>query len=54
MHYASYVLLHHVMGEIEGHRHSWCYVEGGMGGVSAAIAASAQSHGAEIVTGMVN
>lgn len=50
----SYVLLHHVMGETEGRRHSWSYVEGGMGGVSSAIAASAQSHGTEIFTGMVS
>ena len=42
------------MGETEGRRHSWSYVEGGMGGVSSAIAASAKSHGAEIVTGMVS
>ena len=42
------------MGETEGRRHSWSYVEGGMGGVSSAIAASAQSHGTEIFTGMVN
>ncbi|XP_065882913.1 pyridine nucleotide-disulfide oxidoreductase domain-containing protein 2-like [Dysidea avara] len=49
---SGYVLLHHVMGETEGRRHSWSYVEGGMGGVSSAIAASAKSHGAEIVTGM--
>jgi len=48
------VLLHHVMGETEGRRHSWSFVEGGMGGVSSAIAASAQSHGTEIFTGMVS
>lgn len=47
------MLLHHVMGELEGHRNSWGYVEGGMGRVSAAIAAAAQSHGAEITTDTV-
>ena len=46
----SYVLLHHVMGELEGRRNSWGYVEGGMGNISASIAAAAQSLGAEIST----
>ena len=35
---SGYVLLHHVMGELEGVRHAWGYPEGGMGAVSAAIA----------------
>ena len=42
------------MGELEGRRNSWGYVEGGMGRVSAAIAAAAQSHGAEITTDTVS
>ena len=50
----SYVLLHHVMGELEGHHNSWGYVEGGMGRVSTAIATAAQSHGAEITTDTVS
>jgi len=41
------------MGELEGHRNAWGIVEGGMGRVSAAIAAAARSHGAEIVTDTV-
>lgn len=41
------------MGELEGRRNSWGYVEGGMGRVSAAIAAAARSHGAEINTDVV-
>lgn len=41
------------MGEQEGRRNAWGYVEGGMGRVSAAIAASAQSHSAEITTNTV-
>ena len=45
-----YVLLHHVMGELEKEKGSWGYVEGGMGGVSNAIASSARSHGASIFT----
>lgn len=50
----SYVLLHHVMGELEGRHNAWGYVEGGMGRVSAAIAAAAQSHDAEIITDTVS
>uniref|UniRef100_A0A8C5BKN7 Pyridine nucleotide-disulfide oxidoreductase domain-containing protein 2 n=1 Tax=Gadus morhua TaxID=8049 RepID=A0A8C5BKN7_GADMO len=47
---SGYVLLHHVMGELEKEKGSWGYVEGGMGGVSNAIASSARSHGASIFT----
>ena len=46
---SGYVLLHHVMGELEGIRGAWGYPEGGMGAVSNAIAKSAESSGAEIV-----
>ena len=46
---SGYVLLHHVMGELEGIRGAWGYPEGGMGAVSDAIAKSAESAGAEIV-----
>ena len=42
------MLLHHVMGELEGVKGAWGYVEGGMGSVSQAIANCAQDHGAEI------
>lgn len=45
---SGYVLLHHVMGELDGHKGAWAYVEGGMGGVSQAIANCAEDHGAEI------
>ncbi|XP_071793138.1 pyridine nucleotide-disulfide oxidoreductase domain-containing protein 2-like [Asterias amurensis] len=47
---AGYVLLHHVMGEIEGVKHAWAFPEGGMGGVSQSIANAAQSYGATIMT----
>ncbi|NP_001088589.1 pyridine nucleotide-disulphide oxidoreductase domain 2 L homeolog [Xenopus laevis] len=47
---SGYVLLHHVMGELEGKKGSWGYVEGGMGMVSQAIAKSAAASGAEIYT----
>jgi len=47
----AYVLLHHVMGGVGGKRGLWGFVRGGMGGVTQAMAASAQSHGVEIRTG---
>ncbi|XP_077113159.1 pyridine nucleotide-disulfide oxidoreductase domain-containing protein 2 isoform X2 [Ranitomeya variabilis] len=47
---SGYVLLHHVMGELEGKKGSWAYVEGGMGMVSNAIAKAAEESGAEIYT----
>ncbi|XP_054456352.1 pyridine nucleotide-disulfide oxidoreductase domain-containing protein 2 [Anoplopoma fimbria] len=47
---SGYVLLHHVMGELEKEKGSWGYVEGGMGGVSEAIARSARSYGVDIFT----
>ncbi|RDD38840.1 Pyridine nucleotide-disulfide oxidoreductase domain-containing protein 2 [Trichoplax sp. H2] len=45
-----YVLLHHVMGEVDGIKGAWGYAEGGMGAVSSAIARCAESHGASIFT----
>ena len=47
---SGYVLLHHVMGELEGIRGAWGYPEGGMGAVSGAIAKSAHASGAQIFT----
>ena len=44
------MLLHHVMGELEGIRNAWGFVEGGNGGVSMAIARAAESHGAILCT----
>ena len=46
----AYILLHHVMGGVGGHRGVWGFVRGGMGAVSEAIASSARSHGAIIRT----
>lgn len=48
----AYVLLHHVMGSAGGARGVWGYVEGGMGALSQAMAASAQDSGVEIRTGV--
>ncbi|CAN6680334.1 unnamed protein product [Malus baccata var. baccata] len=47
---SGYVLLHHVMGETDGERGIWSFVEGGMGSVSLAIANAAKESGAHIVT----
>ena len=47
----AYILLHHCMGGVAGHRGLWGFVRGGMGAVSEAIAASARAGGAEIRTG---
>ena len=49
---SAYVLMHHWIGEIDGHFGAWGWVKGGMGGVSAAMARSAESHGAEIRAGV--
>lgn len=46
----AYVLFHHVMGECDGARGVWGYVQGGMGALSQAIAAAARRFGAEIRT----
>jgi phytoene dehydrogenase-like protein len=47
----AYILLHHCMGGVAGHRGLWGFVRGGMGAVSEAVAAAARAHGAEIRTG---
>src|SRR3954467_13601118 len=46
----AYILLHHCMGGVAGHRGLWGFVRGGMGAVSDAIASSARAKGAEIRT----
>ncbi|XP_071949009.1 pyridine nucleotide-disulfide oxidoreductase domain-containing protein 2-like [Antedon mediterranea] len=47
---SGYVLLHHVMGELEGKIGAWGYVEGGNGALSECIGKSAKEHGATILT----
>ncbi|XP_038678087.1 pyridine nucleotide-disulfide oxidoreductase domain-containing protein 2 isoform X2 [Scyliorhinus canicula] len=47
---SGYVLLHHVMGELEGIKGAWGYVEGGMGALCKTIASAATDHGASIFT----
>lgn len=45
----SYVLLHHVMGEAGGKRGVWGFVEGGMGGIAAALEKTCTELGVTIV-----
>lgn len=45
----GYVLFHHVMGETNGERGVWAYVEGGMGRLSEAVADAARESGAQIL-----
>src|SRR5437660_12444825 len=46
----AYILLHHCMGGVAGHRGLWGFVRGGMGAVSESIAVAARAAGAEIRT----
>ncbi len=48
---SAYVLMHHWIGEVNGHEGAWGWVRGGMGGVSEALAGAARAAGAEIRTG---
>jgi len=48
---SAYVLMHHWIGEVDGHHGAWGWVHGGMGGVSQALADAARAAGAEIRTG---
>lgn len=44
----AYVLFHHVMGETNGKRGVWCYMRGGMGGLSQSLAGAAKDLGVDI------
>jgi phytoene dehydrogenase-like protein len=46
----AYVMLHHHVGEVDGHAAAWGFPRGGMGAVTRAMAAAARSFGAEIRT----
>jgi phytoene dehydrogenase-like protein len=57
-HYASpyspgsaYVLLHHVIGEVNGKRGAWGHAVGGMGAITQAMAREAERRGVDIATG---
>jgi phytoene dehydrogenase-like protein len=46
----GYVMLHHHIGGLDGQAGIWGFPRGGMGGVTAALAAAARSFGAEVRT----
>jgi phytoene dehydrogenase-like protein len=48
---SAYILLHHVMGDVDGNIGAWGLARGGMGAISEAIAGAAREHGGEIRTG---
>jgi phytoene dehydrogenase-like protein len=48
---SAYVLMHHWIGEVDGHAGAWGWVHGGMGGVSSALASAARAAGATIRAG---
>jgi phytoene dehydrogenase-like protein len=47
----AYVLGHHSIGVLDGHKEIWAYSRGGMGRVTEAMARSAEHHGAVVRTG---
>ncbi|PCI34441.1 MAG: amine oxidase [Alphaproteobacteria bacterium] len=47
---SAYILLHHVMGDVDGNIGAWGLARGGMGAISNAIAGAAREFGAEIRT----
>ena len=49
---SAYVLLHHVIGELEGETGLWGHAIGGMGAITQALAKSAAAAGAVIRTGV--
>ncbi|MEJ2120870.1 MAG: NAD(P)/FAD-dependent oxidoreductase [Alphaproteobacteria bacterium] len=46
----AYVLLHHAFGETDGRTSAWGHAKGGMGAITEAMARSAETRGAIIVT----
>jgi len=47
---SAYILLHHVMGDVDGNIGAWGLARGGMGAISQAIASALREHGGEIRT----
>ncbi len=47
---SSYILLHHVMGDVDGAIGAWGLPRGGMGGISDALAGAMKSYGGELRT----
>lgn len=48
---SAYVLLHHLLGEVNGKRGAWGHAIGGMGAITQAIAKAACQHGVRIAVG---
>ncbi len=46
----AYVLLHHYMGDVDGHMGAWGYARGGMGAVAEALAGALRAAGGEVRT----
>lgn len=47
---SAYILLHHVMGDVDGNIGAWGLARGGMGAISNALAGAMKEHGGEIRT----
>ena len=47
---SAYILLHHVMGDVDGNVGAWGLARGGMGAISNALAGALREHGGEIRT----
>ena len=47
---SAYILLHHVMGDVDGNIGAWGLARGGMGSISNALAGALHEHGGEIRT----
>ncbi len=47
---SAYILLHHVMGDVDGNIGAWGLARGGMGAISDALAGALKEHGGEIRT----
>ncbi|MDG2376885.1 MAG: NAD(P)/FAD-dependent oxidoreductase [Woeseiaceae bacterium] len=47
---SAYILLHHVMGDVDGSIGAWGLARGGMGAISKALASACQEYGGEIRT----
>jgi phytoene dehydrogenase-like protein len=46
---SAYVLLHHYMGEVDGHAGSWGFARGGMGAITQALSKSLQASGGKVM-----
>jgi phytoene dehydrogenase-like protein len=47
---SAYILLHHVMGDVDGNIGAWGLARGGMGAICQALAGAMQQHGGELRT----